>query len=189
MKFFENLGIRIFNWCFPLIEPEKPQPSNTPTPPPIAPPSPVLPPIPAPVEPSHAWADYPADGKLALRIMVCQKCLAAPFNDDKMTDFFATIEGESGFNPYCENINKDGTGDYGLCQLNSYWYLPPNNLTPQQAEDNPEKCVDIMVNAWKQGRMTDWVAYKFGGYIQHIPLVKSYLPGILSIVAKTSTNV
>ena len=186
---FVKLGIWFFNWMFPKdapVEPKIPEPSNIPAPQPIAPPSPEKPPIPTPIVPkvSHAYGDYPEDGKMALRLMACQKCLAAGFDYNKMVNFFATIEGESGWNPACENINKDGTGDYGLCQLNSYWYLPPNKMTPQEAEDNPGKCLDIMVNAWKAGRMNDWIAFKGGGYKSRIPKVQNYLPQLIQTASK-----
>ena len=158
--------------------------SNMPIPPPIASPSPEKPINTPIVEPSHAFGDYPEEGKQVLRLMVCQKCLLAGMAYDKMVDMFATISGESGWNPYAENINKDGTGDYGIAQLNSKWYLTPNNLTPKEAENNPSRCIDIMINSWRAGRMSDWIAYRSGGYRQRIPEVQNYLPAMIQQISK-----
>ncbi len=131
--------------------------------------------------PSSKWGDYPEEKKDLLRVMVYKKCQGV-LDYNQTINFFATIEAESGFNPYAQNNNKDGTFDIGatmgIAQLNSYWYLKPNNMTSEEAKENPEKCIDIMVSAWKRGRMNDWIAYKSGNYKLYIEKVRSYLPEI-----------
>lgn len=174
---------------------------------PINPPTPIIPTPPekpqetppaTPPAPSPAWADYPDDLKDPLRVMVYQKCVAAGLTPNMILDLFGTIEGESGFNPNCVHANGDTT-DYGICQLNSYWYLTPNNMTGQEAIDNPDKCVDIMIRSWQAGRQNDWIAYRSGGYLGFIykdtgqltpdgvkhtgPSVEDYLPNIKAKVA------
>jgi hypothetical protein len=138
---------------------------------PILPPEPVLPPKPIltryEVEnPQTGWGGYdgvyPEDKKNLLRGMVKEKCLKAGLTKIRTIDILNTIEGESGFNPYCTRLNNDKrkSTDYGLCQLNSYWYLRPYKMTGEEAIKNPERCVDIMIEAWKNGRDIDWIAWR-----------------------------
>ena len=84
--------------------------------------------------------------------------------------FIATIRCESGFNPRATNKNKDGTIDYGIAQLNSYWYIGQDKeiKTPQEALNNPEKCLDLMARMFKARRATDWICYRSGKYISFL---------------------
>lgn len=144
---------------------------------------------------SHAWADYPDELKNELRIMVYKKCINASLSYEEILEIFGTIEAESGFNPYCINKNNNSTIDYGIAQLNSYWYLKPLKLTPDEVLNNPEKSIDIMIDAWKKGRKNDWIGYKNGLYLGFLNIctgqqtpngvkytglsVKRYLPEII----------
>jgi hypothetical protein len=79
------------------------------------------------------------------------------------------INAESGFKIQAKNINKDGTGDYGICQFNSYWYIGPGKpiASIDEALNNPEKCVRVMIKQFKAGRLKDWCAYSSGAYLKY----------------------
>lgn len=200
-----NLILKLLNIILSIFK-KKPQIEPIIPPAPIIPPEPQKPPEtpPSPQNtPSTAWAAYPDDQKDQLRVMVYKKCVAANLTQNQILNLFGTIEGESGFNPNCVHANGDTT-DFGLCQLNSYWYLDPNNMTGQQAIDNPDKCVDIMIRSWQAGRQNDWIAYRSGGYLGFIykdtgqltpegvkhtgPSVENYLPNIKAKVANSANS-
>lgn len=71
-------------------------------------------------------------------------------------DMLATIWGESGWNSHCVNAK---TKDYGLCQFSARFYLKEYDMTPQNAIDQPERCLRIMAKNFKAGRQSNWVAY------------------------------
>jgi len=96
-----------------------------------------------------------------------------------------TIWGESDFYVHakCENyafhtVRDPKTGathlerylastDHGICQWNDKWHP---EITPKDAEFNPEKAVRLMAKAWKRGESTkkQWIAYKGGRYKQFL---------------------
>ena len=80
----------------------------------------------------------------------------------------AVIKCESGMNPKAVNRNTNGTTDYGLCQFNDYWYR--DKISPQTALNHPEIAVNVMCQAWVNGRAKDWICYRNGGYIKHLPV-------------------
>ena len=43
-------------------------------------------------------------------------------------------------------------------------------MTPEEALNDPEKCVRVMARAFKRGRAIDWIAYRNGSYKQYLPL-------------------
>ena len=86
--------------------------------------------------------------------------------ESQENNMIATLWCESGMNQYATNKNTDGTTDYGICQLNSYWYIGVDKVvkTPQEALSNPELCIRVMAGQFKQGRPQDWVCYATGRY-------------------------
>lgn len=72
-------------------------------------------------------------------------------------DLLATVYGESGFNPECVNPQSL---DYGVAQFSARYYLKEYKMSPQEAIDNPEKCLRIMARNFRGGRQSNWVAYK-----------------------------
>src|ERR1051325_436402 len=104
--------------------------------------------------------------------MIVRVCKEEGLSAQLSIELYATIGAESGFNLNAQNKNKDGTTDYGLCQLNSYWYIGPNQSvkTPAQALSNPELCVRVMARAFKAGRANDWIAHRSGAYKTYLPL-------------------
>ena len=81
------------------------------------------------------------------------------------------INCESGFNIKAKNDNKNSKAevtstDYGICQYNSYWYIGAGKpiASIEEALNNPEKCVRVMIGQFKKGRLKDWVCYSHGKY-------------------------
>lgn len=141
------------------VEPDPPQPVPLPQPTPTPPPA-----------PKYLW-DTPANARHSVRV-ICDEYGLSPRNKDVIC---AVIQGESGFDPQKENHNPDGTTDYGISQLNSFWYIGPKQevKTPEQAKNDPETCVRVMVKAFKAGRISDWIAYRNGSYLKYMPKVGS----------------
>ncbi len=59
----------------------------------------------------------------------------------------AVAKTESGFNPRARNINKNGTEDIGLMQINSGW-LPTLSAYGITRESLADPCTNIKVGAW-----------------------------------------
>lgn len=76
------------------------------------------------------------------------------------------INCESGFNIKAKHINKNGSGDYGIIQANSFWYIGEGKpiASIDEAINNPEKCVRVMISQFKKGHLKDWVCYSSGKY-------------------------
>jgi hypothetical protein len=104
------------------------------------------------------------------RARTVEICKEMGLPDVKVPLLVATIACESGFNQYAQNKNADGTVDYGICQLNSYWYIGATKVvkTPQEALNNPELCIRVMVGQFLNGRPQDWVCYSTGKYIKYL---------------------
>ncbi len=82
----------------------------------------------------------------------------------------AVIQCESGFDTKRTNKNKDGTTDWGLCQYNDYWYIGKGKpiASIDEAMNNPEKCVRVMIQQYKKGRIKDWVCYSGNFYKKYL---------------------
>ncbi len=79
----------------------------------------------------------------------------------------ATVGGESGWIPEAVGpLNKDGTRDYGICQINSHYWIGPGKFFPttDYVIDNPEACIRWMCKQWKMGYRNWWIAYKNSRY-------------------------
>ena len=59
----------------------------------------------------------------------------------------AVAQQESSFNPSAINVNKNGSADYGIMQINSYW-LPKLSTFGIQKEHLFDACTNIHVGAW-----------------------------------------
>jgi hypothetical protein len=134
--------------------------------PPEAPQSPVEPvttiePI---VVPKYLW-DTPANAKHSVRVICDEMGLSV---SDK-NDLCATIGAESGWLTHPRpNQNKDPkTGkiwstDFGICQWNDVHH--GKEITPDEAENDPEKAVRLMCAYWRRGQRSLWCAYSNGSY-------------------------
>lgn len=66
----------------------------------------------------------------------------------KSLDFVLTVEAESGFNPNARNVNRNGTVDSGLTQINHYYH--------------PQIVKDPRFKDWKFQLEKGWQLYKGG---------------------------
>jgi murein DD-endopeptidase MepM/ murein hydrolase activator NlpD len=113
--------------------------------------------------------------------MVYRVCRDSGLPATLAEELWATIAAESGFNPNARNDNRDSYGtvvstDYGLCQLNSHWYIGADKdvKTPFEALTNPEKCVRVMANAFANGHADDWIAHRTGSFRPYLPVAQSF---------------
>lgn len=125
-----------------------------------------VPPVEKPKEVVHstAWQGGDINDRRMMFQLVQGLCNEENVTPEMAAEIQAVVWAESGHNQWCENINKDGTGDYGIAQLNSYWYLAPNKMTPEDAKNDPARCIKIMIRSFKAGRADDWIARRNGGY-------------------------
>lgn len=80
--------------------------------------------------------------------------------------FVAVLYCESGMNPKAVNHNKNGTTDYGIAQFNDYWYS--DVISPETALNGPEIALNVMAQAWTNGRQKDWICYRNKRYLSHL---------------------
>jgi len=81
-----------------------------------------------------------------------------------------TIQEESGFNPLAKNVNTNGSTDYGICQINDYWWIGKNCKSAQLGEfyfespeyvmANPDACIEWMCKQFSKGRQRDWYGWR-----------------------------
>lgn len=124
---------------------------------------PVKPPEAPTSPPSKEWGKCSEADKMALIPQIKGICKKNRLTDQMTIDIICTIWAESGLNKFCVN---ETTGDYGLCQFSKKYYLIEYKMTPQEAIDNPLKCVDIMSKNFKAGRANNWIAYKNGNFLK-----------------------
>ncbi len=113
---------------------------------------------------SKKFGDYPLDKKKKLFIMARQVCLDKNLSPQMTAELLATIFGESFWNPFCQNENKVNgkvvSTDFGLTQLNDFYFLKPRKMTGEEAMLNPKLCVEIMADNFKQGHADYWIAHR-----------------------------
>ncbi len=71
------------------------------------------------------------------------------------------IHCESGYSIHAKHDNKTSV-DHGICQWNSFFHA--SEITPYQAENDPEKAVRLMCQYVKAGKINQWVCYSRGYY-------------------------
>jgi hypothetical protein len=114
----------------------------------------------------YLW-DTPTNVRASVRAI----CDEAGLTVEQKSTLCATIECESQFNTKAIHPNVGGTGkvlstDYGLCQWNDKYH--GNQITPDDALNDPEKAVRLMCAYWKRGRRALWVSYLKGNYKQYL---------------------
>jgi hypothetical protein len=96
--------------------------------------------------------------------MVRRVCREEGLGPEQTEIICKVIHCESGFDDkaVCDNgFSKD----YGIIQANSYWYIKKGKfLTLDEALNNPEKCVRVMIQRYKKGFLKDWVCFSRGLY-------------------------
>lgn len=154
------------NWCLYAIGALK---TGKPVPPrqvaPIAPmpqPEPSKPPTPLSLQQIMQYHDYKwcggkVEDRRAIYQLAMRICKEEGLGIAMTADLLATIWGESGFNQWCVNTQSK---DYGVAQFSFKYYLVEYKMTPEDALNDPEKCLRIMARNFKAGRQSNWVAYQ-----------------------------
>lgn len=128
-------------------------------------PAPTVPPtVPESEPPKYLW-DTPENARHSLRVICDEEGLTV---EEKNT-MSKVVHCESGYSTHARLDNKDHAGrvwssDLGICQWNSYWH--GKEITPEEAENDPEKAVRLMCKYVKAGEIKQWVCYSSGLY-QH----------------------
>lgn len=85
----------------------------------------------------------------------------------------ACIYQESEFKINVLNNNRNAQGkilstDYGICQINDYYHIGKEKDFPsvEYVLDNPEACVQFMINCYLHGALKQWVSFSSGAYKQ-----------------------
>lgn len=91
----------------------------------------------------------------------------------------ACLYQESGFYNYLpngnpvkhENLSLAGvllSTDWGISQINDYWHVQkyPDFPSAEYIMENPQKAVQFMIDAYKEGGLNQWVSYSSGAYKQ-----------------------
>ena len=93
--------------------------------------------------------------------MVRRICKEEGLTSQETNRICKVIHCESGFDEKAIWVNIDGSKDLGLIQANTNWYIQKMGLlTYDEAINNPEKCVRIMIRRYKEGFLKDWACYK-----------------------------
>lgn len=99
--------------------------------------------------------------------MVRRKCKEHGLTLKQSHELFQTVQCESNFNPKAKLENKDNNGkvwstDWGICQINDYWWIGTNKTFPSvdYVLNNPDKCIDWMCKQFKAGNEKYWVCWQ-----------------------------
>ena len=122
--------------------------------------SPYVPPTINPLKPELLVPKYDWSSRDKARHSVRVICDEEGLSVAMKNELCLTVQGESDFNPRAFNKNTDGSDDCGIAQLNTKWYLKPNNMTCEDAKNDPEKSIRIMARSFKAGRQRDWIAWR-----------------------------
>ena len=84
--------------------------------------------------------------------------LAASIPQQDVDILICIAEQESRFKPQAININKNGTRDYGLFQINDVW-LEECNTTPQKLLQ-PHANASCAITVYRTQGLKAWATYK-----------------------------
>lgn len=78
----------------------------------------------------------------------------------------AVIQAESNFNIKAVNKNTNGTNDYGVAQINDYFWIGEHKYfkSVEEVLNNPEKSIRFMCEMFLAGRLALWCAYTNGSF-------------------------
>jgi hypothetical protein len=99
--------------------------------------------------------------KTTLEKYICDKFGVA---DCKIA--IAVAKAESGLGETKYHVNKDGSIDIGIFQINSVHWSKPG-CSPKELFD-AYKNVDCAYKIWEKQGWTPWVAYQSGSFINHL---------------------
>lgn len=141
---------------------------------PLIPPSPpIMPPEPAKQPTATApviylW-DTPENARHSLRV-ICDEEGMTPQQKNLMSQ---VVHCESGYSIKATHPNLNAYGnvastDYGICQWNDWWHwIKSQEISPEDALNNPEKAVRLMCKYVKEGLISQWVCYSSGLYMKY----------------------
>lgn len=120
--------------------------------------------------PKYLWGT-PDEARHSVRL-ICDECGLSREAKDTICQ---VIRCESGFHTDATQANRnDTTGkitsvDYGICQMNSYWYIGNNRpiKSVEEALHDPEKCVRVMIKRYKEGGLEDWICYRSAKHLNY----------------------
>lgn len=146
----------------PGLPPGSPQDdSSAPVPVPLPPEPPA--PLPAP---KYNWST-PELARHSLRIICDEEGLTV----EQKNLMSQVVHCESGYHPNAKHPNllsgKVVSTDFGICQWNDYYHS--KEISPSDAQHDPEKAVRLMCRYVRQGRITQWVCYSSGLYRKYEP--------------------
>lgn len=140
---------------------------------PQVPPRPLIEPVvtlipePVPKPPKYLWGTK-EEARHSVRVICDEEGLSV--NEKNL--ICAVIECESGFDTKAVHKNNDArkSVDYGLCQYNSFWYIGEGKpiASVDEALNNPERCVRVMIQQFRNGRLKDWVCFSSNRYKKFI---------------------
>lgn len=119
-----------------------------------------------PKPPGLLW-DTPQNARHSVRVICDEEGLTW----EQKNTLCATVGAESGWRPGAiGKPNVDGTRDYGIAQINSYWWIGEGKQFPstEYVLENPAACIRWMCKQWKLGHRNWWVAYKNGSYKRYL---------------------
>lgn len=73
-----------------------------------------------------------------------------------------------------ENLNKDGSlssTDWGIVQINDWFHIAPHGSpfpSVVYVMENPQSCVQFMIDMYKEGQLTQWDSFLHGAYRQYL---------------------
>ncbi len=120
---------------------------------------------PSEVQPTQYLWNTPQVARHSVRVICDEEGLTT----EQKNTMCATIGGESGWIPTAVGPpNFDDTRDWGICQINSKYWIGPGKQFPSTdyVLSNPEVCVRWMCKQWKLGYRNWWVAYKNSRYLK-----------------------
>jgi len=122
---------------------------------------------------NHLW-DTQEDSKTTVR----QICASEGLDASDTEIIMACIMQESEFNTQAVNHNRNDLGviessDYGICQINDFYHIGEGKDFPsvEYVLQNPDKCVEYMISAFKAGHLNWWVSYSSGEYKKYLGTV------------------
>ena len=132
-------------------------------------PSPISPVI--VLQPLETPSKYDWDTPILARHSVRVICDEMGMSVDNKNIFCAVMGAESGWNPKAVGKpNKNGTIDYGICQINSYYWIGEGKPFPSKEYvlSHPEECVRWAIKQWKAGHRSYWWAYTNGSFAKYL---------------------
>ena len=164
-----------WTWLLNIFFPKKKTivPENVPEPAPLIP----LAPDADPPLPEYLW-NTPSEVRHSVRLICDEEGLTVK----QKNDLCATVECESsGFNTKAVHENRSKTNgallstDWGLCQWNDLWHWKKaQDISPDDALNNPEKALRLMCKFWKLGLANSWVCYSAGLYLHLLDQGNTY---------------